>query len=168
MHRHSRSARLRACSAGGVTGRPRYSARRAKVGFGDEFGGSRAVRADGSVVWVWKRRIKQLARTEHDLAAHATALGTADAAKGVIRQEHCRTQPRATISMSRTTGPCRRPTAEPAERRLGFRWSSISRTRRRRRGHCWARTRNSPREPYTHLAPACSTCHRYLNEGLIS
>ena len=34
MHRRSRSARRRACSAGRLTGRPRYSARRAKVGFG--------------------------------------------------------------------------------------------------------------------------------------
>ena len=29
-------------------------------------------------------------------------------------------QPRATISMSRTTGPCGRPTAEAAERRPGL------------------------------------------------
>ena len=33
MHRHSRSARRRACSAGRVTGRRRYSARIAKEGF---------------------------------------------------------------------------------------------------------------------------------------
>ena len=51
------------CSAGGVTGRPRYdSARRAKVGFGGEYGNSRAARADGAGVWAWNRRIRQLAR----------------------------------------------------------------------------------------------------------
>jgi hypothetical protein len=33
MHRHSRSARRGACAAGRVTGRPRYSARRAKAGW---------------------------------------------------------------------------------------------------------------------------------------
>ncbi len=58
-----------------VTGRPRYSARRAKVGFGGEFGGSRAARAGGTGVWAWNRRAEQLARMEHDLAAHTTALG---------------------------------------------------------------------------------------------
>ena len=52
MHRHSRSARRGVCSAGRMTGRPRYSARRAKVRFGGECGGSRAVRADGTGVWV--------------------------------------------------------------------------------------------------------------------
>jgi hypothetical protein len=41
MHVYSRSARRGACCAGRVIGRPRYSARRAKVvGFGGEFGGS--------------------------------------------------------------------------------------------------------------------------------
>ena len=83
MHRHSRSARQCACSAGRLTGRPRYSARRVKVGFGGECGGSRAARADGAVVWAWKRRAEQLARMERDLMAHTTALGTADAAKWV-------------------------------------------------------------------------------------
>ena len=34
MHRHRRSARRGKCWAGRLTGRPRYSARRAKVGFG--------------------------------------------------------------------------------------------------------------------------------------
>ena len=119
MHQYSRSARLRACSAGRVTGRPRYSARRAKVGFGGECGGSRAARADGAVVWVWNRRTEQLERMECDWAAHTTALGTADAAKWVNRQEHCLTQPRATISMNISTGPCGRPAAEAAARRRG-------------------------------------------------
>jgi hypothetical protein len=105
MHRHSISARRGKCSAGRVTGRPRYSARGAKVGFGGECGNNRAVRADGAVVWVWKRRSEQLARMERDWVAHTTALGTADAAKGVNRQEYCSTQPRATISMGMTTGP---------------------------------------------------------------
>ena len=54
-----------------------YSARRAKVGFGGEFGGSRKARADGTDVWVWSHRSEQLARTERDWAAS----GTADAAK---------------------------------------------------------------------------------------
>jgi hypothetical protein len=51
---------------------------------------------------------EQLARMERDWAARTTALGTADAAKWVNRrrQEHCSTQPRATISMSRTPGRC--------------------------------------------------------------
>jgi hypothetical protein len=56
QHRHSRSARRCACSAGRMTGRPRYSARRAKVGFGGEFGSNRAARADGTGVWVWNRQ----------------------------------------------------------------------------------------------------------------
>jgi hypothetical protein len=80
----TRDPRDEACSVGWVTGRPRYSARRAKVGFGGEFGGSRAARAHGTHawVWVWDRRSEQLARMERDWAAHTTALGTADAAKG--------------------------------------------------------------------------------------
>ena len=56
---------------------------------------------------------------ERDLAAHTTALETADAAKWVNRQEHCLTQPRATISMGMSTGPCGRPTMQAAERCLG-------------------------------------------------
>ena len=119
MHQYSRSARRGACSAGRVTGRPRYSARRAKVGFGGEFGGSRAARADGAGVWAWNRRIKQLARMKCDLGARTTALGTADAATWVNRQEHCSTQPRATISMGISTGPSGRSVTESAERRLG-------------------------------------------------
>ena len=47
MHRRSTSARRRACSAGRLTGRPRYSARRANVAFRGEFGGSRSARAGG-------------------------------------------------------------------------------------------------------------------------
>ena len=50
-------------------------------------------------------RAEQLPRMERDLAAHTTALETADAAKWVNRQEHCSTQPRATISMGISTGP---------------------------------------------------------------
>jgi hypothetical protein len=88
------------------------------VGFGGKFGGSRAARADGTVVWVWNSRSKQLARTERDFAAHTTALEMADAAKRVNRQEYCLTQPRATIIMSMPAGPCGRPTAEAAEPRL--------------------------------------------------
>jgi hypothetical protein len=107
------------------------------VGFGGECGGSRAARAHCTYAWVYNRRIKQLARMEGDWAARTTALGTADAAKEVIRQEHCWAQPRATIDMSRTPGPCGRPAAEAAEWRrtapvlkphphsLGFRWSSF-------------------------------------------
>ena len=53
---------------------------------------------------------------ERDCAAHTTALGTADAAKGVNRPEHCLTQPRATISMSTKTGSCEKSTAKAAER----------------------------------------------------
>jgi hypothetical protein len=67
--------------AGRVTGRPRYSARREKVGFGGACGGSRAARADGINVWALNRRTKQLACMQRDLAAHTTALGTADAPK---------------------------------------------------------------------------------------
>ena len=48
-----------------------------------------------------------------------TALGTAGAAKWVNRHEYCLTQPRATISINISTGPCGRPAAEAAERRLG-------------------------------------------------
>ena len=80
------------------------------MGFGGECGSSRAARADGTHASVYDRRIKQLARMERDWAARTTALGTADAAKGVIGQEYCWTQPRATISMSIPTGPCGRPT----------------------------------------------------------
>jgi hypothetical protein len=119
MHRHSRSARRGASWAGRLTGRPRYSARRAKAGFGGECGGSRAARADGAVVWVWNRRSEQLARMEHDWAAPTTALGTAGAAKWVNRREYCLTRPRATISINIPTGPCGGPAAEAAERRLG-------------------------------------------------
>ena len=53
------------------------------------------------------------------MAARTTALGTADAAKWVNRQEHCLTQPRATISMSRKAGPCGRSVTHAAERRRG-------------------------------------------------
>jgi hypothetical protein len=69
------------------------------VGFGGEFGNSRAPRADGAGVWAWNRRSEQPPRMERDFAAHTTALGTADAAKWVNRQEHSLTQPRATLSM---------------------------------------------------------------------
>jgi hypothetical protein len=119
MHRHSRSARRGKCSAGRVAGRPRYSARRAKVGFGGECGNSRATRADGAGFWVWNRRAEQLARMERDSMAHATALGTADAAKWVKGRENCSTQPRATINMNISTGPCGRSATESAERRRG-------------------------------------------------
>ena len=119
MHQHWKSARRGASWAGRLTGRPRYSARRAKVGFGGECGGSRAARADGAVVWVWNRRSEQLERMERDWAARTTALGTADAAKWVNRHEYCLTQPRATISINIPTGPCGGPAAEAAERRLG-------------------------------------------------
>ena len=88
------------------------------MGFGGECGNSRAARADGAVVWAWNRRVEQLARMERDLAAHTTALGTADAAKWVSRQENRSTQPRATVSMIIPTGRCGGPTAEAAERRL--------------------------------------------------
>ena len=87
------------------------------MGFGGECGSSRAARADGTHASVYDRRIKQLARMERDWAARTTALGTADAAKEVIRQEHCWAQPRATINLSGTPGPCGRPAAEAAERR---------------------------------------------------
>jgi hypothetical protein len=89
------------------------------VGFGGECGGSRAARAASINVWAWSRRAEQLARMERDLMAHTTALGTADAAKWVNRQENCLTQPRATISTSMSAGPCGIPTAEAAERRRG-------------------------------------------------
>ena len=89
------------------------------MGFGGECGGSRAARADGIDVCVWNRRTKQLARMERDLAAHTTALETADAAKWVNRQEHCSTQPRATISMGISAGLCGRSVTESAERRRG-------------------------------------------------
>jgi hypothetical protein len=89
------------------------------VGFGGECGGSRAARADGAGVWVWNRRSEQLARMVRDLTAHTAALGTADAAKWVNRQEHCSTQPRATISMNMLTSPCWRSVTEAAERRRG-------------------------------------------------
>ncbi len=87
------------------------------MGFEGKVGGSRAARADGTVVWVWNSRSKQLARMERDFAAHTTALEMADAAKWVNRQDYCLTQPRATIIMSMPAGPCVRPTAEAAERR---------------------------------------------------
>ena len=119
MHQHWKSARRGASWAGRLTGRPRYSARRAKVGFGGECGGSRAARADGTHAWVWDCRFEQLERMEHDWAAPTTALGTAGAAKWVNRHEYCLTQPRATISINIATGPCGRPAAEAAERRLG-------------------------------------------------
>ena len=48
------------------------------MGFGGECGGSRAARANGAVVWVWKRRSEQLERMEHDWVAPTTALGTAE------------------------------------------------------------------------------------------
>ena len=89
------------------------------MGFGGEFGGSRAARADGAGLWAWDRRAEQLARMEHDLTAHTAALETADAAKWVNRQEYCSTQRRATISMGNSTGPSGRSVTEAAERRLG-------------------------------------------------
>ena len=118
MHRHWRSARRGKCSAIRVAGRPRYSARRAKVGFGGKCGNSRAPRADGTHAWVCDHRFEQLARIERDLMAHTTALETADAAKWVNRQE-CLTQPRATISMGISTGPSGRSVTESAARCLG-------------------------------------------------
>jgi hypothetical protein len=45
------------------------------VGFGGECGNSRAVRADGAVVWAWNRRSEQLACMECDLAAHGLGNG---------------------------------------------------------------------------------------------
>jgi hypothetical protein len=89
------------------------------VGFGGECGNGRAARADGAGVWVWNRRAEQLARMERDLTAHTAALGTADASKWVNRHEYCLTQPRATISMGMSTGPCGRSVTESAERRRG-------------------------------------------------
>ncbi len=89
------------------------------MGFGGECGVSRAARADDAVVWAWNRRAEQLPRMERDLAAHTTALGTADAAKWVKRREYCLKQPRATISMGITTGLSGRPTVFAAERRRG-------------------------------------------------
>jgi hypothetical protein len=89
------------------------------VGFGGECGNSRAARADGAGVWVWDRRFEQLARMERDLAAHTTALETADAAKWVKRREYCSTQPRATINMNMSTSLCGRSVTESAERRRG-------------------------------------------------
>ena len=67
------------------------------MGFGGEFGGSRAARADGAGLWTWDHRAEQLARMERDLTAHTAALETADAAKWVNRQEYCSTQPRANL-----------------------------------------------------------------------
>jgi hypothetical protein len=89
------------------------------VGFGGECGGSRAAGADGAGVWVWNRRAEQLARMEQDWAAPTTAFGTAGAAKWVNRHEDCSTKPRATISINIPAGPCGRPAAEAAKRRLG-------------------------------------------------
>jgi hypothetical protein len=89
------------------------------VGFGGEFGGSRAARADGAGLWAWDRRAEQLARMERDLAAHTVALETADASKWVNRREYCLTQPRATISMGISAGPSGRSATESAERRRG-------------------------------------------------
>ncbi len=89
------------------------------MGFGAECGNSRAARADGTHAWVWDHRFEQLARMERDWAAHTTALGTADAAKWVNRQEYCSTQPRATISMGISTGPSGRSVTESAARCLG-------------------------------------------------
>ena len=89
------------------------------MGFGGEFGGSRAARADGAGLWAWDRRAEQLARMERDLTAHTAALGTADAAKWVKRREYCSTQPRATISTGISAGLCGRSATEAAERRRG-------------------------------------------------
>ena len=89
------------------------------MGFGGEFGGSRARRADGAGLWAWDRRAEQLARMERDLTAHTAALETADAAKWVNRQEYCSTQPRATINMNISTSLCGRSVTEAAERRRG-------------------------------------------------
>ena len=119
MHRHWRSARRGASWAGRLTGRPRYSARRAKVGFGGECGNSRAPRADGTHAWVWNRRFEQLACMRCDLTAHTAALETADASKWVNRQEYCSTQPRATINMNISTSLCGRSVTEAAEQRRG-------------------------------------------------
>ena len=105
IHRHSRAAR-RACSARRVTDIPSGQRRWDSEANAEAAG---RARVPGTHAWVYDRRIKQLARMEGDWAARTTALGTADVAKRVNRQEYCLTQPRATISMSRTTG---RPTAE--------------------------------------------------------
>ncbi len=84
------------------------------MGFRGKFGGSRAARADGTDLWARHHRLEQLARMGRDLAAHTAALGTADAAKWVNRQEHCLTQPRATISMSMPTGAGDRSWKQPS------------------------------------------------------
>ena len=89
------------------------------MGFGGECGGSRAARADGAVVWAWNRLSEQLARMERDWAAHTTALGTADAAKWVSRQEHCAAKACKRRGINETAGPCWRSTAESARRRRG-------------------------------------------------
>jgi hypothetical protein len=119
MHRHSRSARLRACSAGRLSGRPRYSARRAKVGFGGECGNGRAARADGTHAWVWDRRLEHLAHTERDWAAHTTPVETGDAAKGVHRPKDCATKACKRRGINVTAGPCGRSNAESGKRRRG-------------------------------------------------
>jgi hypothetical protein len=56
---------------------------------------------------------------ERDLTAHTAAFETADASKWVNRQEHCSTQPRATINMNISAGPSGRSVTESAERRRG-------------------------------------------------
>ena len=134
MHHYSRSARLRACSAGRVTGRPRYSARRAKVGFGGESGNSRAARADGTHAWVWDRRSEHFARMGRDWTAHATPVQTADAAKGVHRPKDCAAKACKRRGINVAAGPCGRSTAESARRRRGP--SSMGKIETPRTGKC--------------------------------
>ncbi len=102
-----------------VIGRPRYSAMRAKVGFGGECGNSRAARADGTHAWVWNRRFEQLACMERDWAAHTTPAETADAAKWVHQPKDCATKARNRRGINIPAGPCGRPTAESGKRRRG-------------------------------------------------
>ena len=94
--------------------------------FGSKFGGGRAATADGTDDWVWNRGFEQLARPERDWAAHATALGTADAAKWVNRQEYCSKQARKRVSRDLPAGSRWRPTLESATMRRSTGGRTIS------------------------------------------
>ncbi len=94
--------------------------------FGSEFGGGRAATADGTDDWVWNRGFEQLARPDRDWVAHATALGTADAAKWVNRQEYCSKQARKLVSRDLPAGSRWRPTLESARMRRSTGGRTIS------------------------------------------
>ncbi len=86
----------------------------------------RAATADGTDDWVWNCGLEQLTRPERDCVAHATALGTADAAKWVNRHEYCSKQAHKRVSRDLPARSRWRPTLESSRMRRSTGGRTIS------------------------------------------